>query len=192
MSFITKALIIGSLLSISIPFLCLSQDSGRPFQLYTVNEGLPQNYLLGLTQDSAGFIWIGTKDGLARYDGYHFLIYRHGRDSGHTPAANNITNLCTDHRGYIWIQYDDRAIDRYNPSTGVFEHVTSGKAWDPIRSQLTRYELLVDHHDNLWVTTDSSGVFRYNLLSGQLHVFLPASSTVRAVMEDHSGNIWMA
>jgi len=192
MSFITKALIIGSLLSISIPFLCLSQDSGRPFQLYTVNEGLPQNYLLGLTQDSAGFIWIGTKDGLARYDGYHFLIYRHGRDSGHTPAANNITNLCTDHRGYIWIQFDDRAIDRYNPSTGVFEHVTSGKAWDPIRSQLTRYELLVDHHDNLWVTTDSSGVFRYNLLSGQLHVFLPASSTVRAVMEDHSGNIWMA
>ena len=48
----------------------------QQYELFTVNEGLPQNYLLGLAQDSAGFIWLGTKDGLARYDGHKFRIYR--------------------------------------------------------------------------------------------------------------------
>jgi len=227
MNFIPKPLFIGSILLIVFPVLCVAQDNGRPFQSFTVNEGLPQNYLLGLAQDSAGFIWIGTKDGLARYDGYRFLIYRHGRDSVHTPAANNITNLSTDYRGYLWVQYDNRAIDRYNPSTGIFEHITKGKAWDVVRSQLARYELLVDHHDNLWIATENAGVFRYGLLSGQLLSFSPAPpdvraapapvraapapvraapalvraapapvrtapDPVRAMMEDRSGNIWLA
>src|SRR5882757_503290 len=119
MNFFTRNLLVFSILSGITSFSCAAQNIDAPYQLYTVNEGLPQNYLLGLAQDGAGFIWIGTKDGLARYDGYHFNIYRHGKDAAHTPAGNNITNLYTDHRGYVWIQYNDHAIDYYDPSTGI-------------------------------------------------------------------------
>src|SRR5687768_6727309 len=126
--------IVFSILSGVTFFSSFAQNIDVQYQLFTVNEGLPQNYLLGLAQDSAGFIWIGTKDGLARYDGHRFKIYRRGKDSLHTPAANNITNLYADHHGNLWIQYDDHAIDCYDPSTGIFNHISRQKAWDPIRS----------------------------------------------------------
>ncbi|HTF29972.1 MAG TPA: two-component regulator propeller domain-containing protein, partial [Flavitalea sp.] len=71
-----RSFITGSILSGIISLSSYAQDANVRFELFTVNEGLPQNYLLGLAQDSAGFIWIGTKDGLARYDGYSFKIYR--------------------------------------------------------------------------------------------------------------------
>lgn len=171
---------------------CSGQNIGVQYELFTVNEGLPQNYLLGLAQDSAGFIWIGTKDGLARYDGYGFKIYRRGKDTLHTPAANNITNLYTDHRGYLWIQYDNRAIDRYDPSTGIFDHISNRPAWSIIRSKVIAYELIVDRHDNLWVITEA-GVYRYTTSSGQLSAFAQLRDIVPlGIMEDHSGKIWMA
>jgi signal transduction histidine kinase/CheY-like chemotaxis protein/ligand-binding sensor domain-containing protein len=172
-------------------FSSFAQNINTPHQIFTVNEGLSQNYCLGLAQDSAGFIWIGTKDGLARYDGYSFKIYRHGKDSLHTPAANSINNLYTDHHGYLWIQYDNRAIDCYDPSTGIFNHITNQPAWHKIRSGIINYELIVDHNDNLWVITEK-GVYRYNTRSKQLSPFTPTGATIPlGMMEDHSGKVWM-
>ena len=83
-----KSFIATGILAGFIAFSCSAQVNETRYDLFTVNEGLPQNYLLGLAQDSAGFIWIGTKDGLARYDGNRFKIYRQGKDSLHTPAFN--------------------------------------------------------------------------------------------------------
>jgi signal transduction histidine kinase/ligand-binding sensor domain-containing protein/CheY-like chemotaxis protein len=181
----------GILLGIT-SFSCSAQHMDVQYQLFTVDQGLPQNYLLGLAQDSAGFIWVGTKDGLARYDGYNFKIYRHGKDSLHTPAFNNITNLYTDHQGYLWIQYDNRAVDCYNPSTGIFDHISNQPAWEIIRSQVISYELLVDHHDLLWVITEK-GIYRYNTGTRQLSPFTPLPGIIPlGMMEDHSGKVWMA
>ncbi|HEX9512418.1 MAG TPA: ATP-binding protein [Puia sp.] len=193
MNFSTRNLLVFSILSGITAFSCPAQELSSQYQVFTVNEGLPQNYLLGLGQDSAGFIWIGTKDGLARYDGYRFAIYRHGKDSLHTPAANNITNLYTDHHGYLWIQYDNRAIDCYDPSTGIFDHLSNRQTWDTIRSQIVKYELLVDQHDNLWLLTENKGFYRYNIRSKKLSPFTPLPAiTPRGIMEDHLGKIWMA
>src|SRR5882724_1704551 len=193
MRFFTKNLLVFSILSGITSFSCPAQDISTQYQVFTVNEGLPQNYLLGLAQDSAGFIWAGTKDGLARYDGYGFTIYRHGKDSLHTPAANNVSNLYNDHRGYLWIQYDSRALDRYDPSTGIFDHISGQRAWDPIRSLSGKYELLVDRHDNVWVLTENKGLYRYNIPSRKLSPFSQLPSIIpRGIMEDHSGRIWIA
>lgn len=187
-----RNLVVPGVLSGIIFFSASAQNALAPYHLFTVNEGLPQNYLLGLAQDSAGFIWIGSKDGLARYDGYRFKIYRHGKDMLHTPAANNITNLYTDHRGYLWIQYDNRAIDCYNPSTGIFDHISNQPAWDIIRSQLIPYELIVDRHNNLWLLTENKGFYRYHIPSKQLSSFTHLPGIIpRGIMEDHSGKIWM-
>ena len=191
MNFINRNLVVFSILASIASSPCAAQNVNVQYQVYTVNEGLPQNYLLGLAQDSAGFIWIGTKDGLARYDGYAFKIYRHGKDSFHTPAANNITNLYTDHRGYLWIQYDNRAIDCYDPSTGIFDHISTQPAWDIIESRVISYELIVDHHDNLWVITER-GMYRYDTRSKQLSPFTHSPDIIPlGIMEDHSGKIWM-
>ena len=171
---------------------CFAQKINSQYQAFTVNEGMPQNFLLGLAQDSAGFIWAGTKDGLARYDGYGFKIYRHGKDSLHTPASNNILNLYTDLHGKLWIQYENRAIDCYDPLTGIFSHISAQPAWDSIRSHIINYELIVDHRDNLWLITEE-GVYRYSIRSRQLFPFTHLPGIIPlAIMEDHSGKIWMA
>src|SRR4051812_2958711 len=145
MSFLTRSLLVFSILTVITVGSSHAQNNHPGYQVFTVNEGLPQNFILGLVQDSSGFIWIGTKDGLARYDGYGFTIYRKGKDILHTPAFNNITNLYTDHHGYLWIQYDNRTIDCYDPSTGIFDHVSDRHGWESIRPHLINYELLVDH-----------------------------------------------
>jgi signal transduction histidine kinase/DNA-binding NarL/FixJ family response regulator/streptogramin lyase len=189
--FLFRNFIVPWILSGIASISCSAQNIDLPYQLFTVNEGLPQNYLLGLAQDSAGFIWIGTKDGLARYDGYQFKIYRQGKDPLHTPAGNNITNLYTDHRGYLWIQYDNRAIDCYDPSAGIFDHISNQPAWDTIRSWVISYELIVDHRNNLWVITEK-GAYRYNIRSKQLSAFTHLPGIIPlGIMEDHSGKIWM-
>ena len=188
---LTRNLIVFTFLSGFAAISCPAQQINAPYELFTVDEGLPQNYLLGLAQDSTGFIWIGTKDGLAKYDGYHFTIFRQGKDSLHTPAANSITNLYTDHHGYLWIQYDNRAVDRYEPSTGVFDHISNQPVWDPIRAQIVQYELLVDHHDNLWLLTENKGFYRYDIRSKTLSPILTGDAPARAIMEDHIGKIWM-
>jgi signal transduction histidine kinase/ligand-binding sensor domain-containing protein/DNA-binding NarL/FixJ family response regulator len=182
---------IAGILAGFIAFSGSAQVNESRYDLFTVNEGLPQNYLLGLAQDSAGFIWIGTKDGLARYDGNRFKIYRQGKDSLHTPAFNVVNNLYTDRRGYLWIQYDNRAIDCYDPSSGTFEHISNQPAWIGIRPYILSYELIVDRHDNLWVITEK-GVYRYNTLTKQLSPFTQLSGIMLlGIMEDHSGKIWM-
>jgi signal transduction histidine kinase/DNA-binding NarL/FixJ family response regulator/streptogramin lyase len=192
MNFFTRGLFITCILAGITSLSCPAQDINSRYQVLTVNEGLPQNFIFGLAQDSAGFIWIGTKDGLARYDGYSFKIYRRGKDTLHTPAFNNITNLYTDHRGYLWIQYDNRAIDCYDPSTGIFYHVSNQPGWESIRSQIINYELIVDHHDNLWIITEK-GVYRYNTRNKQLSPFTQLKNVVvLGIMEDHSGKIWVA
>ncbi|HET6252920.1 MAG TPA: ATP-binding protein, partial [Puia sp.] len=179
-----------------IAFLpCSAQIPDPQYQLLTVNDGLPQNYLLGLAQDSVGFIWIGTKDGLARYDGYHFKTYRHGKDSLRSPAFNNVTNLYTDRRGFLWIQYDNRAVDRYDPSTGIFDHVSNEKTWDGFRSQILNSELIVDRHNNLWLLSLTGGFYRYSLQTHRL-VQINVSSglladSARGIVEDHAGKIWL-
>lgn len=192
MKFIIKNLAVCSILMGITLSYCFGQNGNTQYQAFTVNEGMPQNFLLGLAQDSAGFIWIGTKDGLARYDGYRFKIYRHGKDAFHTPASNNIFNLHTDRRGKLWIQYENRAIDWYDPSTGIFNHISAQPAWDSIRSHIINYELLVDRRDNLWLIT-GKGVYRYNIRSHQLSGFTHLPGIIPlALMEDHSGKIWMA
>lgn len=195
MSFLTNCLYRNLIAFIILPaiisFPCSGQNVNTQYQVFTVNEGLPQNYLLGLAQDSIGFIWIGTKDGLARYDGHSFKTYRRGKDILHTPAANNVSNLYTDHHGYLWIQYDNRAIDRYDPSTGIFDHISNQPAWEVIRSKLINYELILDRHDNLWVITEK-GVYRYDTRSRQLSPFTHLPGIIPlGIMEDHSGKIWM-
>ena len=192
MRFIMRNLVVFGILVNIIVSHCAAQNTPARYQVFTVDEGMPQNFLLGLAQDSAGFIWIGTKDGLARYDGYSFKVYRHGKDTLYTPASNNIFNLYTDRRGKLWIQYENRAIDWYDPLTGIFNHISAQPAWDIIRSQIINYELLVDRRDNLWLITEK-GVYRYNTRSHQLLRFTHLPGIIPlALMEDHSGKIWMA
>lgn len=112
--------IIWFLITIFIYSLKLSADN-KPtlFKTLSVDEGLSQNTIWCIMQDKSGKMWIGTGDGLNRYDGYSFTTYYHTPDDSLSIANNHIRSLCTDAEGNIWIG-TLVGLSRYNVRTNNF------------------------------------------------------------------------
>jgi len=80
-----------------------SYAQGRRFLHLTTADGLPQNSVECFAQDSAGFLWIGTQDGLVRYDGYEMKVFRSNPEDSTSLSDNFITALSIDHEGDLWV-----------------------------------------------------------------------------------------
>ena len=73
------------------------------FGRLTSEDGLSNDSVWGIAQDSQGFMWFGTLDGLNRYDGNDFKLYRHDPDDPHSLSDNTIRGMIADHTGTLWI-----------------------------------------------------------------------------------------
>ncbi len=82
--------------------LSFSQNNTR-FEKFSTEQGLSQNSIMRLLQDSRGILWIGTFDGLNRYDGYQFKIFRNIPGDSTSLSNNKILSICEDKSGNIWI-----------------------------------------------------------------------------------------
>ncbi|NIW80881.1 MAG: hypothetical protein GWN16_16085, partial [Calditrichae bacterium] len=80
-----------------------AEDQNPVFRHLDINDGLSQNAVFAILQDHKGFMWLGTKDGLNRYDGYEFTVYRHDPFDSTSLSSNYITTLFEDHLGQIWV-----------------------------------------------------------------------------------------
>jgi streptogramin lyase/two-component sensor histidine kinase len=87
-----------------------------------VAQGLSQGMIHGMVVDKYGFLWIGTKDGLNRYDGNHFHVFRHDPHDPSSIASNYIRSLHIDDRGMMWIGTNASGLDIYDPSKAEFFH----------------------------------------------------------------------
>ena len=107
-------------------FITLSEySSGQQIQFdkMSISEGLSSNSIYCIFQDSRGVIWIGSLDGLHRYDGYSLKIYKHNTLDPKSLSNNRITLIYEDSRRHLWL-YDEftSAMNRYIPETGEFVH----------------------------------------------------------------------
>ncbi len=130
------------------------------FDHLTVEEGLSQRSVLCILQDRLGFLWVGTEDGLNRYDGYGFKVFRHDSDDPASLSDNYVFSLCEDDDGNLWVgTYNglnryDREFDRFekykhNPSdsSSISNNVIRtiykdkrGKLWMGTQGGLNRYD----------------------------------------------------
>jgi ligand-binding sensor domain-containing protein len=85
------------------------------FEYLTVNDGLSENAMATIMQDRSGFIWIGTHDGLNKYDGYDVIVYRNVPDDKNSLSDNTIGALCEDALGKIWIDTKGSRLNRLDP-----------------------------------------------------------------------------
>lgn len=147
---------------------------------YDVAEGLPQSMVNHVLQDREGFIWLGTGDGLARFDGRHFVVYKHDPRDSTSLSHNSIWGLAEKDDRHLWV--GTRAgLDLLDRHTGRFQHVSTGDAhadgcWQPLHqgperllfySTLLRSFLLSDgvrmerrslhHHDSYAMRTSDNG-----------------------------------
>src|SRR5690606_39066947 len=88
----------------------------RRFKHITSDNGISQSEIYAFLEDSKGFMWFGTVDGLNRYDGYNIEIFNTERNNPNSLSHNTIRSLAEDQLGRIWIGTDD-GLNVYNPKT---------------------------------------------------------------------------
>src|SRR5215510_10256675 len=92
------------------------------FEALTIDDGLSQGMVNSIIQDRFGFMWFATKDGLNRYDGYHFVVYRHEVNNKNSLADNFINYLFEDNRGRLWVGTATSGLDLFDRTTETFTH----------------------------------------------------------------------
>jgi ligand-binding sensor domain-containing protein len=73
------------------------------FTHLTTNDGLSQSNVTAILQDRRGFMWFGTRDGLNRYDGNNFVVYKNNPKGPDSLTSNTVHDLMEDDQGYLWI-----------------------------------------------------------------------------------------
>ncbi|MBL7952392.1 MAG: hypothetical protein JNM62_11810 [Flavobacteriales bacterium] len=126
-------------------------------ELITVEDGLPQGMVQCMLQDRSGYLWFGTRGGLARSDGYGFTTYQHQENDSTSISSNIIRVMLEDHAGYLWLGMESGEVDRYDPRTERFQHIvrdpgTPAGQWPEIRS------VGVDGQHNIWVYSHHAGL----------------------------------
>jgi signal transduction histidine kinase/ligand-binding sensor domain-containing protein len=185
---------------LAAPFAPASADAASVirFDRITGEDGLSQNVVLAIAQDSRGFMWFGTEDGLNKYDGYAFTVYKHDPDDPTTLSDDYVSVIYEDREGVLWIGTRN-GLNRLDNSTGVFaryEHdpkdaQSIGGAW-----VVSLYE---DRAGALWVGTDDGGLDRFDCQSGTFAHYRhdpddPTSLSddgVGAIYEDREGALWV-
>ena len=99
-----------------------SQKSDYKVTEYNSMQGLSQSVVLCVLQDSKGFIWAGTQDGLNKFDGYNFKVYKHNQLDSNSIANNSIWNIFEDSHKNLWIGTYGGGLDYYNYEKDVFVH----------------------------------------------------------------------
>lgn len=164
---------------------------------YTMNDGLSANRIYSIVQDSCGFIWIGTDDGLNRFDGIHFKNYQFSNIISET-SSNSVRKIFIDSKKRMWVGLDN-GIVIYNPQDDSFTPFNAKtKEQKSIKSFIT--DILEDKDHNIWIATNGDGVFKFTLKGigekGNLKVFRSAQDgliqdQIMTLCEDSKGNIWM-
>src|SRR5829696_8111255 len=103
----------------SLPQIC---NCVLRFEHISIEQGLSQSSVRVIFQDSRGFLWFGTEDGLNRYDGYTFKIYKPDPDVPNSLSDRWITSIVEDKNGYLWIGTRLGGLNRYDPRTEQFAH----------------------------------------------------------------------
>ena len=165
-----------------------SLDPDRPItqyihQAWRTAQGLPQNSVLSLTQTPDGYLWMGTEEGLVRFDGLRFTTF-----DKHTPGVQNnvIQAVLVDHEQNLWIGTAG-GLSKF--MHGRFTAYTTRNGL-PSNSILSLYE---DHRGALWIGTDGGGLVRFE--NGRFHIFTKADglpdNVIFSLKGDAYGNIWI-
>ena len=92
------------------------------FEALTIDDGLSQGMINCIIQDKFGFMWFATKDGLNRFDGYHFVVYRHDVNNKNSLADNFANYIFEDSKGRLWICTPSQGLDLFDRDTETFIH----------------------------------------------------------------------
>lgn len=186
---------------IQFSFLALSvhvksQHSEFTINHFTTKDGLSQSFVLSILQDSKGFMWFGTQDGLNRYDGYQFIFYKADPTDSTTISGNVIRGLIEDKYGNIWIATNHYGVNVFNRKTEKFTRFLHNPHNVNSISNNNITCLAKDSTGSIWIGTQN-GLNKFDNKTRQFirytsrNLIHPISNdSISALCVDTSGKIW--
>jgi len=189
------------LLVCMVSFLLQAQEIEiERFEHIDTRHGLSQNQVLSIYCDRSGYLWFGTFNGLNRYDGYNFKIYKSEPGKDHVLTYNKINSIWEDNRDFLWVKtydgyyhYLDRSKDRFYTFPRFMDSEEERNSIITCFLQYSRNEI--------WLGTNNTGIYylKYDSISGiyQSRHFVSrgvssiTNNHIRYIQTDHTGNIWI-
>lgn len=195
-----RAIGLGLLLFIAA-ISCRAQNfPDLQFEHITVQDGLSNNSVSGITQDHQGFIWIGTGNGLNRYDGYRFKQYFHSSRDTNSLVNNEVQRLYCDKQGRIWISTED-GVSCFIPSENRFVNFSSRRPAPHRLKNNSSAGVYEDEQGVIWLTNQLDVIYRVlpDLTLKDVKIALPAFNFYNLsllgydfITRDSAGNEWAA
>ncbi|MEM7351964.1 MAG: two-component regulator propeller domain-containing protein [Acidobacteriota bacterium] len=188
------------------PAPLLPQAIGEPgparpmrFEQLSIEDGLSQSVVNCIVQDSAGFLWLGTQDGLNRYDGYEFVVYRHDPRDETSLGHDWIMAIAEDSSGDLWIGTEGGGLSRWHRASDTFSRYRHDPDDPQSLSDDRIIDLNLDRAGTLWVGTLGAGLNRFDRATSTFERFRhdPADSSslahdrVGVIHEDRAGRLWV-
>lgn len=164
------------------------------YQRYSTDEGLPQSFISSMVQDKDGFLWIATRDGLARYDGRQFRTFR-------PPAADSslstevILTMLYDSRDRIWILFENSQLRCFHTRSLKWLPMGNFPLIDSL-SKKVALRLLSERNDQFWSLRWEGGLRMTDINNNRIAEFTKgngklASDEILSFAEDGSGRLWL-
>jgi signal transduction histidine kinase/ligand-binding sensor domain-containing protein/DNA-binding response OmpR family regulator len=138
----------------------LAQDQKLVFHRLTDNDGLSNGSVADIFQDSQGFIWLCTEDGLNLFDGYTFKTYKHSSTDSTSISNNTVLTIIEDKGGKIWVGTNN-GLNVFDRSSQTFKKYFFNQNNSKSISSDRITKFCLDHNDQLWIGTDN-GLNRFN------------------------------
>lgn len=186
-------------LQLVLPFSVTAQVQHLRFNHLQTTDGLSQSNVLCILQDSRGFMWFGTRDGLNKYDSYNFTVYKNKPKDPNSISNNYIVDLVESTDGNLWIATWGGGLNKYNRAKNqftVYTHETNNSG--SIGSDFLKC-ICQDAAGNLWIGTDGAGVDMLEKKTGRFIHFNHkendrnslSDNFIRTIYQDHDQRIWI-
>ena len=164
------------------------------FTHLTTKDGLSQGYVVDILQDRRGFMWFATRDGLNRYDGHTFVVYKHDPNDPGSLSSSFIQDLMEDDHGYLWVATNN-GVNRFDPTTERCTRYLHDPNDPGTLGGASVKSVAQDRHGHLWFGTEDSGLDRLDPGLGTFTHHRNDSDgrfvgRITQVIDDRQGDVW--
>ncbi|MFK5969259.1 MAG: two-component regulator propeller domain-containing protein [Candidatus Marithrix sp.] len=192
-----KILIVTFVVLISPLFA--QENNDIRFEHLNVEDGLPSNFTSNVIQDEQGFMWFATKNGLAKYDGSKFTVYKYKKNNQNSLSNNYIWPIIKASNNILWIGTFGGGLNKFDLKTEKF---TVYKHADNNPNSLIGNSIQTIFEDNtgiLWIGSETDGLSRFNPITEKFVNFYHdknnsnslTSNSIYAICQDDTGILWI-
>lgn len=182
-------LVLGPVLQLLPNAVLLAQQAPTPFTHLTVADGLSHNDVTSITQDSLGFIWIGTKEGLSRFDGHEFRVFRPLPFDSTSLGGATVEALARDGGDGLWVATSSNGLSRYDARRERFTRFSHGPVTEGHLGTHDLWHVLRARDGSVWLGSRSEGLVRFDPATGAVEHYDhdPSGSAGRSSASEPSG-----